>query len=132
MEQFGFAIDTRFMPVLLPLGVRTSTAWLRIDEDIVSVRFGFFNLHTTRENIKGYELSGDYKVIRAIGLRASFADGGVTFGTNTRRGLCVKFAKTVSVRPGFRLRHPGMMVTVDDIDGLAAALEARGIARSDA
>lgn len=132
MVRFDFAIDPRFLPLLLPFGVRSGTAWLQVDGDIISVRFGFFSLRTTIANVTGFQTSGGYKAYRAIGVRSSLADRGVTFGSNTRAGLCVTFAKPVEVQPGFGLRHPGMTVTVADIDGLATFLEGRGITRHDA
>ena len=130
--QFGFAIETRYAPLLLAFGVRKGAAWVRVDDDELAVRFGFFGLETSIDNVTGYQLSGDYKAYRAIGIRTSLKDRGVTFGTTTQRGLCVTFAEPVPVRPGIGLDHPGMTVTVDDVDGLAAELERRGIGRNDA
>lgn len=132
MAQFGFAFETKYAPFLLPFGVTRDSAWLRIDDDGVEVRFGFFKLTTPVSNITGYQLSGDYKAYRAIGVRTSLADRGVTFGSTTERGLCVTFASPVAVKPGIGLRHPGMTVTVEDVEGLADELEALGIHRSDA
>ncbi len=130
--QFGFAIESKYAPFLLAFGVREDAAWLRIADDQLEVKFGFFGLSTPMDNITGYQLSGDYKAYRAIGIRTSLADRGVTFGSTTKRGLCVTFAEPVSVKPGIGLNHPGMTVTVDDVDGLAAELERRGISRNDA
>jgi hypothetical protein len=130
--QFEFAVESRYKPLLLAFGVREGAAWLRIDGDDLEVKFGFFGLSTTVGNVTGYQLSGDYKAYRAIGIRTSLKDRGVTFGSTTSRGLCVTFADPVPVKPGIGLEHPGMTVTVDDVDGLAAEFERRGIDRSDA
>lgn len=130
--QFGFAIESKYAPLLLTFGVRKDAAWVHIDDDGLEVKFGFFGLATPLDNITGYQLSGDYKAYRAIGIRTSFKDRGVTFGSTTKRGLCMTFAEAVPVKPGVGLDHPGMTVTVDDVDGLAAELERRGIRRNDA
>ena len=130
--QFGFAIETKYAPFLLTFGVTRDAAWLRIDDGEIEVRFGLFKLSTPLANITGYQISGDYRAYRAIGIRGSLVDKGVTFGSNTKRGLCVTFAEPVSVKPGIGPKHPGMTVTVEDIEGLAAALEERGIVRTDA
>lgn len=130
--QYGFAIEPRYTPLLLAFGVTQGSAWLRIDDDELAVKFGFFGLSTALSNVTGFQLSGDYKAYRAIGIRTSLKDRGVTFGSTTKRGLCVTFQEPVAVTPGVGLRHPGMTVTVDDVDGLAAELESRGVPRSDA
>ena len=132
MTRFIFAIDSRYAPFLLAFGVTRSSAWLEIDDEEVVVRFGLVGLTTPVSNIDGYQLSGDYKAYRAIGVRGSLVDRGITFGSNTRRGLCMTFAEPVPAKPGIGIKHPGMTVTVADIDGLAAELEARGIPRTDA
>ena len=132
MAQFGFAIDSMFAPFLLAFGVTKDSAWLRIEDDELEVHFGFFGLTTTLSNVTGYQLSGDYKAYRAIGVRSSLADRGITFGSSVKRGLCVTFAEAVPVKPGVGITHPGMTVTVEDIEGLAALLEEHGIERTDA
>lgn len=132
MVQFGFAIESKYAPLLLAFGVRKDAAWLRIDDDRLEVKFGLFGLATPLENVTGYQLSGDYKAYRAIGIRTSLKDRGVTFGSTTKRGLCMTFAEAVTVKPGIGLDHPGMTVTVDDVDGLAAELERHGISRNHA
>ncbi len=79
-------------------------------------------------NIAGLEITEDYRWYKAIGIRGSLADHGITFGTNPDRGLCVKFVEPVDalVLRGI-YKHPGMTLTVADVDGLAAALRDRGV-----
>ena len=58
----------------------------------------------------------------------SFKDRGLTFGSTTRGGICVRFAEPISALvPGDMMPHPGMTVTVTDVEGLAAALRERGV-----
>ncbi len=75
-------------------------------------------------NVEGTETTGPYGALKTIGpAHLSVADRGLTFATNPRRGLCVRFREPVAVvEPTGRLRHPALTVTVADPDGLAAAL----------
>ncbi len=76
-------------------------------------------------NVSGTEVTGDYFWAKAIGIRGSLVDRGITFGTNTRRGACLKFHKPVAVL-GVRL-HPGATLTLVDVEGFLEAVERRRI-----
>lgn len=59
------------------------------------------------------------------GRRATPVPGrpGVTFGTGTTAGVCLRFGTPVpGLAPGRWLRHPAATVTVTDPDALLAAL----------
>jgi hypothetical protein len=127
VETFDFAFDPRFRPMLLTLGVtpRNSEVILT-DDDRLVVRFGHWRLETPLSNVCGIEVSGDYRWWKAIGIRSSLKDRGITFGSNTRRGVCTKFTDPVpGVLPGGLVKHPGMTVTVADPDRFVAAIEHR-------
>jgi hypothetical protein len=80
-------------------------------------------VRTELANVTGTDVTGPYQALRAIGPHLSLADRGVSFGTNTRAGTCVLFAHPVrGLDPLGFLRHPGMTVTVQDPDALAARL----------
>jgi hypothetical protein len=50
-------------------------------------------------------------------------DRGITFATNGDGGLCIRFIEAVTGIDPFRLiRHPGLTVTVADLDGLERLL----------
>src|SRR5205085_616205 len=85
---------------------------------------GRFIVMMTTGNVVGTELSGPYSALKAIGPRVSYKDRGLTFGSNAARGVCIKFREPVhGIEPTGRLvRHPGLTVTVADVDGLAAEL----------
>lgn len=126
METFEFAFAERHRPLLRLLGVTPNTALVTVSDEELRVRFGRWRLRTPIDNVEGLERSGDYRWFKAIGARGSFADRGVTFGTNTDAGVCVRFVEPVSaLLPGSLMPHPGMTVTVADPDGLAAAVESR-------
>ncbi len=76
-------------------------------------------------NISGTEVEHGYAWYRTAGpAHLSLSDRGVTFATNSRRGLCVSFIQPVhAIEPTGVLRHPGATITVADPEGLAAALQ---------
>jgi hypothetical protein len=127
-ETFPFAFDRRYTWLLRPLGVRPGNAAVEVDDEMLTVRFGRWHTTTPIRNIAGLEITEGYRWYKAIGIRGSLADHGLTFGTNAERGLCVKFVEPIPalVLRGV-IRHPGMTVTVADVDGLADALRRRGV-----
>ena len=85
-------------------------------------KFGLLKLETPLENVDGAHVTRDYRWWTAVGARMSFVDDGLTFGTNTRAGVCVHFRDPVrSPFPG--RRHSALTVTVADLDGLVEALD---------
>jgi hypothetical protein len=126
-QRFAFAFDPRFAPVLALAGILPSTASVTLTEggELIA-RFGLLRCRTPLANVCGVERTGPYRWYRAIGARLSFTDRGATFGTNTEGGVCLCFTKPVrALDPTGRLRHPGLTVTVADLDGFEAALRAR-------
>jgi hypothetical protein len=129
-QRFAFAFDRYAGPLLRIAGIRTETAWVSVADATLFVHFGRFRLSTGLENILDVQLTGPYSWLKTIGVHISLADKGVTFGTNSQAGVCVRFRKPVAAvlrRTG--LRHPGMTVTVADPAALKSALEARITAR---
>ena len=48
----------------------------------------------------------------------SLADRGITFATNRQRGLCIRLHRPhPAIDPLGLIRHPGVTVTVGDVDG---------------
>jgi len=127
-ETFEFAFEPRYKGLLRVLGVTPDTTLVTVTDDEFRVRFGGWKLVTPLANCTQTCLTGDYRWYKAIGARGSFKDRGVTFGTSTERGVCVLFAEPVpALVPGNLLKHPGCTVTVEDSEGLRAALAARGV-----
>lgn len=124
MARFDFAFDPRFAAPLAVLGVRSGTAWVEVDDEVFDARFGHLRLRTGVDNLRCVEVTRGYRWWRAIGPRWSVTDGGATFGTNCDAGVCVCFHEPVGALFGRgRLPHPGLTVTVADVDGLVAAVE---------
>ena len=90
----------------------------------LDVRFGVWRVRTPLHNVAGAEVTGPYQPWKvAGGAHRSFADGGATFATTARRGVCIRFKEPVpALLPFGLLPSPALTVTVRDVDGLVEAL----------
>jgi len=123
MATFEFEFHPTYRWLVLPLGATHGNSFVAVSSTEFIAKFGPWKVETPRSNIVGFERSGDYKWYRAIGVRGSRVDHGLTFGSTTNHGVCVKFEEPVAALiPGLR-HHPGLTVTVADPTGLVAALE---------
>lgn len=119
---FRYAFDVKFAPMWLPFGVRPSRDGVTITDDgLFKASFGFIRVETPLSNVTGAHITRDYRWWTAIGARTSFVDDGLSFGTNTKAGVCVHFADKVR-SPLSRKGHSALTVTVADLDGLVEAL----------
>ncbi len=114
---------SRSLPLLRLFGVRAGNAFVVVDDEL-DARFGFFRVRTPVTNIVSWRIEGPWRWITAIGVRRSVRHGDVTFGGSPRGGVRVDFREPVRSGP---FRIPALYVTVEDLEGLAAALAARGI-----
>jgi hypothetical protein len=115
-------VDVRFAPFWLPFGLRPSRDGVTIfDDGRFQATFGLLRLETPLDNVTGAHITRDYRWWTAIGARMSFVDDGLSFGTNTKAGVCVHFAEKVPSRLS-RKGHSALTVTVADLDGLIDAL----------
>ena len=123
---FNYDVDNRLAPFWLPLGLHPSSDGVTItDDERFVAKFGFLKLETPVANIDGAHITRGYRWWTSAGARLSFADDGLTFGTNSRAGVCVHFAEPVSSALSTTLRrsgHSALTVTVADLDGLVARL----------
>ena len=120
--KFGYAIDKRYLPVLLPFLLRPRKDGVTVtDESSFVATFGLFKIATPLANITGAHVTRNYRWWTAFGVRMSRADDGLTFGTNHNGGVCVHFAEKVpsALR---RSGHSALTVTVADLEGLMRAL----------
>lgn len=121
-RRFGFAFAPSFRLPLSLVGIRPDTTWVTVDDTLV-VRYGPWRLRCPRSNVVGAEQTGPYRWWRVFGPRLSMVDRGLSFGTTAAAGVCIRFREPVpALAPGRWLRHPALTVTVDDPDGLVAAL----------
>lgn len=119
MTRFAFDFSTPLSWPLRLLGVSPWTAHVDVDRGEFSVRYGPWTLRTPLSNIVSVQVTGPYNPLRSVGVHISLVDRGVTFGTTPQRGVCVTFREPVAAAlPTGLLRHPGVTVTVEDVDGL--------------
>jgi hypothetical protein len=124
---FPFEFEPSYRLVARAFGISPATALVTVGEMDLDARFGFWRVRTPLTNVAGVEITGPFSVPKTIGpAHMSLSDRGLTFATNRRRGVCVRFRDAVAgVEPTGRLRHPGLTVTVADCSGLYEALLAR-------
>ena len=121
-EHFDYAIDKRYLPVLLPFLLRPTRDGVTItDEGSLVATFGLFKIATQLSNITGAHVTQNYRWWTACGVRMSRVDDGLTFGTNCDGGVCIHFAEKVR-SPLRRSGHSALTVTVADLEGLTTAL----------
>jgi hypothetical protein len=121
---FDFAFDPFYRALALAFGVTESRTGVDVEDGRFVARYGFWRLETDLDNVAGVEVSGPYRLLTTIGpAHLSIVDRGLTFASNRDRGVCIKFCEPVpGLVPMGLLRHPGLTVTVADVEGLAAAL----------
>src|ERR1700724_109938 len=121
-QHFGYAIDKRYLAVLLPFGLRRAKDGVTLTDDGAFVAtFGCVKIATPHTNIAGAHITRNYRWWTAFGVRGSRVDDGLSFGTKHDGGVCVHFAEKVP-SPLRRSGHSALTVTVSDLEGLAAAL----------
>jgi hypothetical protein len=122
--RFEFRFDGIVGAVAHALTVSPERAYLEIADAQLMVRFGPWTMTTPLTNIAEVTESGPYHVWKVIGPpRLSIADRGITFATNSDRGVCIRFFDPIAgIEPTGRVLHPGMTVTVADPDALVVAL----------
>jgi hypothetical protein len=127
-RRFPIRVGPRSRPLLRLFGVGPDNAYVDLNEEL-DARFGRFRIRTSVGNLASWRIEGPWLWITAIGVRTSLRHRDVTFGGNHRGGVRVDFKERV--RFG-RLRIPALYVTVEDLEGFAAALAGRGIPGEDA
>jgi hypothetical protein len=97
--------------------------------DQVDVRFGFFSLSTPVNNLAGWRIEGPWAWITAIGVRNGIRHGDVAFDSTHTGGVRMDLWVPVPFGP---LRRTAIYVTVEDLEGFAAALASLGVPGTDA
>ena len=125
---FGFDFHPLFRLPARLVGVTPDSAHVELTTDALDVTFGPWRMVVPRGDIADVSRSGPYRPWKVIGPpHLSFADRGITFATNPREGVCLRLRKPApGIEPTGRIRHPGLTVTVQDVDGLLDALSHAG------
>ena len=127
MQRFDFRFDRAYRIAALPFGITPEHAWVEIDGEELSARYGPWRLRTPLANISAVAVTGPYRFYRTAGpARLGVTDAGLTFASNGEKGVLLSFYERVpAIDPLKLIRHPELTVTVADVDGLVTALEAR-------
>jgi hypothetical protein len=129
-QHFAIRLGRRSRPLLRLFGVHgPQDAWVELRDDELEAQFGRSHCVTPLENISGWRIEGPWLWITAIGVRMSLRHRDITFGGSPHGGVRMDFRERVRVGP---VRVPALYVTVDDLEGFAAALAERGIPGVDA
>ncbi len=127
-QRFPIRVGRRSRLLLRLFGVRDNNAYVDLDGEL-DAQFGFYRVRTPLSNIASWRIEGPWLWLTAIGVRTSLRHHDVTFGGSAHGGVRVNFREPVP----FAFYHlPALYVTVDDLEGLAAALTERGIPGEDA
>ncbi|MEO1062326.1 MAG: hypothetical protein AAFZ07_12980 [Actinomycetota bacterium] len=108
-------------PALLPFGLSDADGVAVTDELFVAT-FGRLRLEVPRSTVTGAHATGPYRWWTCVGARLSFADDGLTFGTNPVGGVCVHFEPSAPKVIGWKDQHRALTVTVVDREGLVELL----------
>ena len=127
-RRFPIRLGPRSRPLLRLFGVRADNAFVDLGDEL-HAQFGRFSVRTPVSNIDRWRIEGPWLWITAIGLRRSTRHGDITFGGNHQGGVRLDFIEPPVLGP---FRPPALYVTVDDLEGLAAALRTQGIPGIDA
>lgn len=103
------------------LGVRADRDGVRVTDGHLTASFGFLNTDVAIANIRAAAVAGPYRWFKSVGPRLSLADYGLTFGTTAAKGVCITFITPIESVIG-PWGHPGLTLTVDDPEGLVAAI----------
>ena len=127
-QRFPFRVGRRSRPLLLFFGVWAGNAYVDLDGEL-DAHFGFYRVHTPLSNVVSWRIEGPWRWITAIGVRTSIRRRDLTFGGTHRGGVRLDFREPVRF---LFYRIPALYVTVEDLEGFAAALTAHGIPGEDA
>ena len=129
----AFDFDPAYRAAAVPFGVTPGTSWVEVADWSLQVRFGWWwRFSTPVSNIASAQEIEDFAFLKTAGPpHLSFSDRGISFTTNGRRALCVRFHDPV---PGIDptglaarwLRHPGATLSVEDPESLRRDLSDAG------
>jgi hypothetical protein len=121
---FEFDAGMPWRAWLRAIRVRQDNAWVEVADGHLTAKFGHWKVRTPLSNVAEAHVAGPYRESRAIGLRLSLSDHGLTFGTNAHRGVCVHFREPLRTITLVPFRHPNLTVTVERPEELVVELRA--------
>jgi hypothetical protein len=121
---FRFDFEDRYRRPAKLFGIDDDSAFVRLTRQQLIARFGPWLLVTPLVNIVKADITGPYSFLKTAGpAHLSLSDRGLTFATNSRKGVCLSFSTSVAGMDPFGLvRHPNLTVTVADCARLISML----------
>ena len=90
-QHFPYRLDKRWNPLFVALGVGSDDGVDISDDGDLIATYGRVNVKTTLDNVEHTLVTGPHRWYTAVGLRLSFTDDGITFGTNHHKGFEIAF-----------------------------------------
>ena len=118
---FPYDVDKRWSALFLSLKLGKEDGVTLTEDGIFRATYGWFSLETPISNIHHTDITGPHRWYTAVGARLSFADDGLTFGTNHQLGLCIEFIDKIDKVIGLK-DHSALWVSVADPSALAEAI----------
>jgi hypothetical protein len=128
-RRFAFRLPTPTRIFLVLWGVGIRPAEVTLDDRELVVRFGWFGARIAVADIERFEIGGPYVWIRAIAVRNTLFSTDFSFCSDAR-GAVRLFLRTPR-RMGWVRRVDQVYLGVEDLEGLAEGLRARGISGRD-
>ena len=124
-RHFAFAFSPSYRVAARLFAITPQNAEVTLDSRTLRVRFGPWRFATELANIWEIAVTGPYWYVKTAGpARLAITDRGLTFATNGRQGVRLRFRVPVrGIEPTGLLRHPELTLTVADVDGFTSALE---------
>jgi hypothetical protein len=125
--RFPIRVEPRYRGLLRVFGVTPDKSHVDLGETL-DAHFGWSRIATPVANCIRWSIEGPWLALTALGVRRSIRHGDITFGGTPRGGVRIDFRNPPRY---FVFRPPALYVTVEDLEGFAAALAARGIPGED-
>lgn len=125
--RFPIHVEPRYRLILRIFGVKPENAFIELGETL-DAHFGWSHVSTPVANCVRWSIEGPWSPITALGVRMSIRHRDITFGGTPRGGVRIDFREPIRYS---RFHPPALYLTVEDLEGFAAALSERGIPGED-
>ncbi len=124
-QRFSFDFDPRYARAARVFGITSENALVEVGDGRLDARYGRWHVRTELENVASAEITGPYLLIKTAGPpRLGVTDLGLTFASNGRRGVLIRFRRRVpGIEPRGIVRHGELTVTVAEPEALVATLQ---------
>jgi hypothetical protein len=127
VRRFPIRIEPRYRWILRIFGATPERSYVDLGEQL-DARFGWSRITTPVANCVRWSIEGPWSPLTALGVRMSVRHHDFTFAGTARGGVRIDFRQRVRYSV---FRPPALYLTVEDLEGFAAALTERGIPGED-